>query len=486
MRRVKLISLLLVAVIAAVLLIRTYRFRSLQPAPEAFQAAQLNPSELAERLSAALRFQTISQQDAADFQDSDFIQMRSYLEQQFPLVHASLNRELVEGYTLLYTWKGQDESLKPILVMAHQDVVPSDPETSRIWKHPPFSGTVADGYVWGRGAVDDKGSLFGILEATEYLLRAGYRPQRTVYFVFGHNEEVGGSGAGAAAALLQSRRVQLESVLDEGLVIVDGAMPGVKDPVALIGISEKGYISVRLSVTQDGGHSSMPPRFTSVGVLSKAIVELEKRPVPARLDGAVVRMFEYVGPEMSFGNRLMISNLWLFAPLLRFQLSRKPSTNALIRTTTAPTMFTGSPKENVLPKTAVAVVNFRILPGDSTKDVLDHVRNTIRNDAVKIEAISPVEPSPVSPSDAPSFLTIQKTVRQVFPDTIVAPGLVVGGTDARHFTALTKCIYCFVPIPFRQEDLARLHGVDERIAVEDYARSVQFYIQYIRNATLQK
>jgi carboxypeptidase PM20D1 len=367
------------------------------------------------------------------------------------------------------------------LLLAHLDVVPVDPATEAKWTHPPFAGAVADGFVWGRGALDDKAALVTQLEAVEHLLAAGFVPRRTVIFAFGHDEEVGGRGARALCARLQARGDRIESVLDEGTLVLSGTVPGIARPVALIGAGEKGYLSVALTTRAPGGHSSMPPPHTAVGELARAITRLEDHPPPARLIPAVREMFLSLAREGPFLLRLVMGSLWLTEPLLLRQLAGRPATNALVRTTTAVTMIEGGPKENVLPEAARAVVNFRVLPGETSETVRSHARARV-GDAVEVKLLEATlsEPSPVSPLDGPVYARLQRAVRQIFPEAIVAPTLVLGATDARHYTALTPAVYRFMPFPITSEDLRRFHGTDERIAVATLPLAVRFYAQWIR------
>ncbi|MBI2834160.1 MAG: M20/M25/M40 family metallo-hydrolase, partial [Acidobacteria bacterium] len=368
---------------------------------------------------------------------------------------------------------------------AHLDVVPVEPGTDARWTHPPFSGDIADGHVWGRGALDDKASLTAILQALEDLVAEGFRPARTIYLAFGHDEELGGtSGATAMASRLGRRGVRADFLVDEGMVITEGLMPGVSRPVALIGLAEKGFLSLELTTTVQGGHSSMPPGVTAVGLLARAIERLEANQMPARFSDPGRLTFEYVGPEMPFAARLVLANLWLFRPLLLAQLAGMPTTNASIRTTTAPTMFQAGVKDNVLPASGRAVVNFRILPGDSMAGVIDHVKRTIGDDRIDVHPLANVgssEPSNVSPVDGRGFGILERTIRELFPETIVAPTLVLGGTDSRHYASITPNIYRFAPIKVKGEDLARAHGTNERISVANYADAVRFYRRLIRN-----
>jgi carboxypeptidase PM20D1 len=482
MKKLALALLAVVVLLLAVMLVRTARFGDAQgPAPAA--AAFTAPEGAAERLAEGIRIPTVSNQDSAQFDTAAFAAFHSLLQQRFPRVHARLRRETVVGHSLLYTWAGTDPSLPPVLLMGHMDVVPVEPGTEARWARPPFSGARAGGYVWGRGALDDKVSVMGTLEAVEMLLAEGFAPRRTVLLAYGHDEETGGRGAEQVAALLRGRGVRPLLVLDEGGVVGQGLMPGVTRPTALVGIAEKGFVSVELAAEAAGGHSSMPPRHGSIGRLSAAIQRLEDSPMPARLDGPTLQLFGRVGPELPFVQRMVFANLWLTRPLVIRTLEGAPSTNAVIRTTTAPTIFQAGTKENVLPSRARAVVNFRILPGDDVAGVLAHVRRTVGDTTVRVRPMEGFssEPSPVSRTDDETFRLLERSIRQFAPDAVVAPYLVVGGTDARHFHAISEHVYRFMPVRVTQDDLDRIHGTDERIAVRDYESAIRFYRQLLLN-----
>jgi carboxypeptidase PM20D1 len=484
MRRVLGVLAAVVAVLLVVVVANTLRFRSRQVAVAVAPAATLRPG-VAERMAAALRFRTISHQDTAAFDAEPFRGLHRHLEESFPEAHRALRREVVGGFSLLFTWTGAAPQEPPILLLAHLDVVPAEGWAGRAWTHPPFAGTIADGYIWGRGALDDKAAVLGLLEAVDHLVADGFAPRRTVYLAFGHDEEIGGQeGATVIARQLAARGVRPEFVLDEGLAVADGVVAGVSAPVALVGIAEKGYLSLELVVESPGGHSSRPPPRTAVGILATAVDRLERHQAPAAIEGATRRLLEFAGPEMGFLNRMALANLWLFSPLVRRQLAATPETNALIRTTTAPTMLEGSVKDNVLPTRARAVVNFRIRPGDSVEGVVEHVRSTIDDERVAIAPLGmkPSEPSPEAAIDNGAFTTLQRTILEVFPGAVVAPSLVLGATDSRHYAGLTPNVYRFLPFRFVAEDYTRVHGIDERIAVADYERAVQFYMRLIRNA----
>jgi carboxypeptidase PM20D1 len=467
----------------AILAVRAVTVESRQIQATPVKDLPIDARAAAERLAAAVRFSTISHEDGKNVEATAFLGLHQHLERSFPHVHAALTREVVADYSLLYTWRGKNPSLPPILLMSHMDVVPVEPGTEKNWTHPAFSGAIDGGYVWGRGTLDDKVGVLAILEAAEVLFRKGFQPERTLYFAFGHDEEVGGrKGAAAIAKLLEQRGVRPEFILDEGGIVADGMVPGVVNPVALISTAEKGYLSVELMAEAEGGHSSMPPRHGAIGRLAEAIEKLEANPLPARIDGATKRSFEYLAPEMPFGPRLAIANLWLFGPLVERQFASDPAANARIRTTTAATVFQAGFKENVLPQSARAVVNFRILPGDSIAGVLQHVRDTV-GPGIRVTptGTSNSEPSPESEVGAPAFKLIQTTLAEIFPNIVVSPNLLSGGTDTKHYVRLSRNVYRFVPMRVKAEDLARIHGTNERVGVENYGEVVRFYAQLMRN-----
>ncbi len=445
---------------------------------------KINTDKVKNRLAEALKFKTISNQNQNNFSGEAFLAMQAYLEKTYPLVFAKLKVERVNQYSLLLTWQGQNSTLKPILFLAHQDVVPVPQENITKWTHPAFAGVIDETFIWGRGALDDKSSLLGILEAVNFLLEEGVSPQRTFYLAFGHDEEVGGEqGAAKIASLLQSRGVSLEFVLDEGGVIADGVIPSVKPLVAMVGIAEKGYVSLELSVTSEGGHSSMPPKHTAIGILSQAIVNLEASPFPTNTQ-YTDKLFDTIGRYMPFTNKLIFANSWLMKPLITHKLAQNKLTNSMIRTTTAATVFHGGVKDNVLPVSAKAIVNFRILPGETVESVKEYVIKTIDNKNISVTGKGK-NPSKTSPTDVGSFELLTKTIHQANgrgDELVVTPYLVMAGTDSRHFEKLTNNIYRFLFNYTKPDDIKRLHNVDERISIDNYTKVIQFYYLLIKNA----
>jgi|SRR5271167_2030631 len=478
-------------VFVVVILARTFFISSKQISPRPHTPEPIDVPKAAQDLSGAIPFATISWgPDGTDAQrqatQEAFTGFHAYLEKTFPQVYAKLAQETVGANNLLFTWKGTDPGLKPIVLIGHQDVVPIEEGTESNWTHPPFSGQIADGFIWGRGTLDDKMAVVGLLEAVNTLLSENFQPKRTVILAFGQDEEVGGlEGAEKIAQLLESRGVQAEFVTDEGGFLSLGMMPGVSAPVAMIGTSEKGYLSLELSVETAGGHSSVPPKTSSIGILSAAIHKIETHPMPAYVHGPIGEFLEYGGGSASFPLRVVFQNMWLFAPVVQHILESSPDTNATLRTTTAVTIFRAGTKDNVMPSRAAAIINFRILPGDTVRSVTEHVRQVVGDLRVKIQPMAgepPVEPSPRSSVDSPNFKLMQTTLAQVFPNAVVAPFVFVAATDSKHYAPLTRDIYRFSPMQMTSEDVARLHSTNERIGVDTFAHMIDFYCQLIRNA----
>ncbi len=457
------------------LVFNTLRTKNLQ-----IEAAQVLPLQVTDaavaRLAKAVQCPTNSSPLAVD--TTAFIALHRLIDSSFGLCNTKMERKIVNQFSLLYKWSGSDTSLAPIVLLAHLDVVPVEGVAVKKWSHAPYGGEQANGMLWGRGTLDDKMSAFGLLEAAEMLLQKDFQPKRTVYFAFGHDEEVGGAnGAKAMAAALAAAGVHAEMVLDEGMVVLDNALPGLAEkPLGLIGIAEKGYATLELKVLAKGGHSSMPPAETAIGTLSQAIVNIEKHPMAARFSLPVNELLDYAGPEMSLPFNIVMTNRWLFAPLLMQQFAQKPSSAALLRTTIAPTILQAGVKDNVLPTEAIAHINYRILPGETSADVLQHAKTAVNDSRVQIKMVAePTEPSPVSDTKTPSFEGLAKLIRGYFPKSVVAPALVIGGTDSKYYSSITKNIYRFSPIELANSDLGRIHGVDECISIENYKRCIRFY-----------
>ncbi len=475
-----LLALLILVVLARALLAGRGTAPSITAA--ALPAAPAFSLEAAARhLGEAVRIRTVSHQDAALDEAGEWPRLHAWLAATYPLTHARAARELIDGRSLVFTWPGTDPALPPVVLMAHQDVVPVEAGTEGQWRHPPFAGELADGAVWGRGAIDDKGSLVAIFEALEALARQGFTPRRTLILVSGANEEVQGSGAQAAAALLASRGVHAEFVLDEGLLVL-ARHPVTGGPVAMIGIAEKGYATLEVVAHAPGGHSSMPPADTAGLTLARALLAIHAAAAPSRLDGPTQQMLSALAPDSAFAARLAIANQWLFAPLLVRQIAATPAGAAMLHTTEAPTMLAGSAKENVLPERASAAINYRLAPGDSSAAVLERATRAVAGLPVTLAWLhAPLEASSVSSTGSRGWSLIA-ALGAAAAHGPAAPALMIGGTDSRRLQPVATDVFRFQPITLADEDLAMLHGTNERMTLENLRQAITFYARLVAAA----
>lgn len=482
MKKVALLLLSLVVLLVAYVLIKTFTFKSQQLEVAVIDKLQIEDNSVT-NLQTALRLKTISFEDPAEFDSSQFHLFNTFLKDEYPLSDSLLNHRIFNEFSHLYEWRGSNTELKPIVLMGHIDVVPiASPDK---WSVEPFGAEIKDGKIWGRGTIDDKFSVIGIMEAVEMLLKEDFQPERTIYLAFGHDEEVGGDfGAVAMVEHLKSKGIEAEYVLDEGYAITQKLIPGIDTDVAMIGIAEKGSTTIEFTVDMEGGHSSQPSPETAIDVLAKAVSRLKEEPMEATLSEAMQGFMNQLGPEMGFVNKMAFANKSLFKPIIIATYEGASNAgNALIRTTTAPTIFEAGIKENVIPTTARALVNFRIIPGQTAEDVMEHCLAVMDDERVKAKFYGfNTNPSPVSPMDSWGYETINRSIKQVFEATFTAPNLVIAATDSRHFSPISKNIYRFVPYHINEQNINTFHGIDEHILVEDYKSAIRFYRQLILNS----
>lgn len=476
MRKFITIVVVLVVILVGILIFNTVQFKSRQldiaagPAPALLEASIKHFIE-------AIRYKTISFADTIPPDTSAFFGFHLFLENAYPQIHEKLKLEKVADYSLLYTWPGKDSDANPIVLMAHMDVVPLEPGTEDLWSVDPFEGIIKNDTIWGRGTTDDKMNLIAIMEAIEKLLQEGFQPERSIYLAFGHDEEIGGQGAIAIVSLLESRNVKADLVLDEGGIITRDEIPGITQPVALIGTSEKGYLSLELSVEQSGGHSSMPATETAIDILTNAIVKLRENPFEADFSQSTRDFISYIGPEQPLLQKMFLANQWLFKGVIVGIYEQSPGGNAMVRTTIAPTIIQAGIKDNVIPTLARGTINLRILPGDTQESVENHVTEAINDDRVKISKLSfGNDPSAVTPVEGVGFKWVETAARKSFDKTIVAPFLMIGATDSRHFGKVSSQIIKFSPM----NDPIGFHGINERISVKGYQDGIWFFEQLIR------
>jgi carboxypeptidase PM20D1 len=435
-----------------------------------------------ERFRALLRIPTISRLDTETVDWQQFDRFVTLLTQLYPGVHSSLTREIVAEHSLLYRWAGRSAEA-PTVLLAHYDVVAASDER---WDHPPFgaelTGEGDDLLLWARGALDDKGALVSILEAVERCVAEGFVPSNDIYLSFGHDEETTGSGSQAIVALLDSRGIRPALLVDEGGAVVEDIFPGVGGPIAVVGVSEKGITSVDLTVVQDGGHASTPPKLSATARLARAIVRLDGSPFRARFSTTNLEMIRTVGAHARQPYRFLFTQQWLTRGILLALFSRLgDETRAMVRTTAVVTRLAGSDADNALAEKASAVVNMRVAVGSTVAESVDHIRRAIADDRVEVTALNPSEPSPISPTTGPQWDAVRSAILAVYPDVIVTPYIQLGASDSRHFARICDAVYRFTPFEMSLAQRGTLHAVNERIHVATWLRGIDFYEALVRS-----
>lgn len=491
---------MLLVLSAALVVLRTIYAPSLQSRYLPFSEANLlkhfrsnfDRSLAEKRLSRAIQFPTISirTDQAWELQSRSsqaFADFHKFLQSAYPAVFAKLEWQVVPPYSLLLRWVGNSPTKKPILLLAHQDVVPA-PTSETPWQEEPFSGKITETDIWGRGALDDKSTILALLNTIEWLIAQNFRPERDVYFAFGYDEEIGGNdGARKIAGLLGERKISFAFILDEGGVLYPGKKFGIEKNIALIGIAEKGFTDISLTVSDPGGHSSMPPKRTAIGKMAQAIVALDDRGFPAKIGGAFDAMLTSLAPEMNFLFRMAVRNRWLMEPLLEFFFAQSPNTNAFLRTSHSANIIEGGDASNALPNSVHATINLRLIPGDSISEARDYIESVIRGSGISDVSVSLKNSSAAAAATNLSshennyFRYLGSVVRSTFANSVVTPYLVLGGTDARHYGALSENIYRFLPTYVSPDLLQTMHGVNERIPRTSFLQMHEFYLQLFSN-----
>lgn len=438
----------------------------------------------AEHLAQAIRFPTVSYQDGSQMDSQAFADFRMFLRGTYPEVFSTLEVEVIAEHSLLLTWKGQDLSLKPVLFDSHYDVVPVEQGTQSEWTYPPFDGVIDEGYVWGRGALDDKVTVVTTLEAVSSLLKSGFQPERTLVFSFAHDEEIGGpQGAVNISRNLKQRYGSLEFMVGEGGVVLSDN-PFLSDrSVAMVGLAEKTYVTLTLKAEGEGGHSSTPVDDNAIVRLAKAVTVLHENPFKPRLESPVSEMLSTLGEHISGVQGFMMRNQWLSAPLLTWTMSRDRVSNALVRSTTAVTMFNAGIKDNVISQKAEAKVNFRLLPGVSPEDLIRDVKELINDPAISVTSNDWKQGPPVSDVEGVGFQRVAAAIQSVLPSAVVTPSMLTATTDTVHYVGLTESIYRFHPYTLPSDDVGKVHGTDERVAVDSVETAVELSTELIRQAS---
>jgi carboxypeptidase PM20D1 len=444
--------------------------------------AQTATSGEVQRLSKALQFETISDYDSTSFDPSVYKNFIKYLQQVFPLTHQKLEWKIINQFSLVCYWKGSDIKKGPVLFLAHYDVVPAETSTLNKWTHPPFSGYIDNEWIWGRGAVDDKSQVMSLLETAEKLLKENFIPSPDIYFAFGHDEEIGGEqGALKIAEYFKTKKLEFEMVLDEGGVMVKDVFPGITKTIALIATAEKGDMNIEMAVFHKGGHSSVPPKETAIDILSKAILNLNKHPMPARLQEPTIEMFDALGPHFDGTTKFALKHRRFFKKKILKKLTANEGTNALIRTVISTTMLRGGMKENSLPTFAAVNLNVRILQGDSIESVMEYIQKITNDTSIQLTLKKPYHnPSPITPSNGKVWDVLSATIKENWPDVVIAPLVAPGTTDSRHYSSLSKNVFRFIPVTVNNESKEQIHGINERISINEYRKAIIFYTQLIK------
>lgn len=471
----------IIMVLIVIIAIRTVTFKRKYIPSLEWEGLNVDGKRIASKLSAAIQIPTVSHMECSLTDYTQLTVFHELLEKLYPRVHSELEKVVINDYSLVYKYKGKNSEKKPTLLMAHMDVVPIAEGTEADWRHDPFSGAIEDGFVWGRGALDTKVTLLSALEAVELLLEKSYQPERDIYLAFGHDEEIQGTqGAKKIAEYFESLGIEFEFILDEGGIVTTDSIKGIDEPIAIIGIAEKGYADIEMTVKGTGGHASMPPQSTALGQMSRAVVNIEKHQLPLKMSEPVNKFFKQVGPSMGGVNKVILANLWLFKPLFVRIFAKTATGNALLRTTTAVTMSEASNASNVLPQKAKTTANFRIAPGDSMALVEAHIKEVTKGIEVTTKILLGNEPTGVASTTSQGYRLIEQVASHVFKGAIIAPYLVMAATDSKNFEHLAEDVYRFAPLMVNSEELATIHNTNECISIDNLVRCVSFYTYLIK------
>ena len=467
----------LVVAFFAVIVIRALRFKPKATAAVEPVAVEIDEQAAISHFADMIRCKTVSYYEDERIDKAEFAKFRALLKKNYPNVSATCTYEEIGPSGVLFTLKGKS-SEKPAVFMSHYDVVPVNEEQ---WTKPAFDGLIQDGILWGRGTLDTKGTLLGVMEAAEHLLKRGFVPENDMYFAFAGDEEVAGKSQPVIVETMRSRGIVPALVLDEGGAVVEGIFPGVKQPCALIGIAEKGLMDAQFVIEGAGGHASSPPPHTGLGRLAAAVTRIEAKPFPVTLTKPVAEMFDTLGRRSSFVYKLIFANLWCFLPVLDAMCKKSGGElNAMMRTTCAFTMAEGSKASNVLPPRARMVANLRIISGSTMESTLARLKTLVADEGITASILHGTDPCSISRTEGYGWEKLTHAIAQTWPDAEVSPYLMFAASDSRHYSAISENVYRFSTMELTKEERAGIHGHDEHIPLEKIIKTVQFYVRLMQ------
>ena len=467
----------IIAAFAAVIAVRTIRFRPKAQVPISNEEVTFSQDGAVDALAELVKCKTVSYTDHSLEDDAEFQKLIAKLPGLYPNVFKTCEFQQLPDRALLFRWPGK-EAGDPTVLMAHYDVVPVNEEN---WEKPPFEAIIEDGVMWGRGTLDTKVTINGVLYAANHLIGEGFQPARDIYFAFSGGEEVSGKGAPNIVSWFEAHHITPAMVVDEGGAVVQNVFPGVKEPCGLIGIAEKGMINAQFRCVSAGGHASAPKPHTPVGILARACAKIENKPFKAHIEGPAAQMFDCLGRHSTLLYRIIFANMWCFGWVI--DLLGKTSggeMNALVRTTVAFTQMQGSSAANVIPPEAKMVANMRLNPADSVESALNYLRETVNDSTVEITALESSEPSRVSTTDCEGWDKVSSAVAETWRGCLVAPYLMVQCSDSRHYGRISDKVYRFSAMDLTSEERATIHGNNERIRLETVSKAVEFYVRLMK------
>ncbi len=469
--------LALFVIFVLILVVRALLFKPADLPEIEAEEISLNEKKIVDDMVEMIKCKTVSNRDESLVDRAEFAKFEALLKERFPNIHKTASLQKIGETGLLYHIEGES-SEKPSVCMAHYDVVPVNEE---LWTKPAFDGLVEDGFIWGRGTLDTKGTLCALMEALESMLESGYKPKNDLYLSFSGEEEIDGESCAEIVSYFESKGIKPAFVLDEGGAVVNNVFPGVSRECALIGIAEKGGVNLKFSIDSNGGHASTPPVHTVLGKLSDAVMRIENKPFRYQLVKPVREMFDKMGRNSSFVIKLVFANLWCFAPLLAFAFKKLGGEmNAMLRTTVAVTRMQGSDAYNVLPPSAYFGVNMRLLGNDTIESAVKYLKKVIKNDDISIEVVNGMNPSICSDTSCKEWGILEEAIRESWSEAIVSPYLMMACSDSRHYCRITDRVYRFSAMRLSKEERAMIHGNNERIPIETLLKTVEFYTRLLK------